>query len=369
LTDGGLGRHARACLARAGWTAQRRTDIGPHLRQLEADGYAVSETVREFLARFGGLRLTYPHFRVPQENDSCHFDAAEAARGIFPATVAKWAEGVGEPLCPIGEAFSGHMTLVMTPSGAVYAGFEDTLVHVGDTPVDAINSLCEGREDERRIPLPGFFDDRRNTDTAAGGDASALDALLAQASGPTGPELAGSPDPLLPPDLAALLSVRNGFTAFHGGLRVYRLGGPGEGPELWAWNDPGVWKEAYGGRADNLLCFGRSLLGEQYAFDLVNGGIVMFDPDSGDREGGLGRTLEEWAAWLFEYPFLHSKAVDNWARAYQDAHGPLGPSQCLTPITAFEDGGAYEVDNLTAADMAEALRRQGAAALHRGHHL
>ena len=365
MTGGGLGRPALDCLARAGWTAQRRTDAGPHIRQLEADGYTVSETVREFLARFGGLRLTYPHFRVPHEEDSCHFDAADAARGIFPSTVAKWAAGVGEPLCPVGEAFSGHMTLLMTPRGAIYAGFEDTLLHLADTPEEAINHLCEGRDDERRIALPGFFDDRRGAGAAAGGGGeagSALDMLLEQASGPAGPELVGPLDPLLPPDLAALLSVRNGFTAFHGGLRVYRLGGLGEGPELWAWNEPGLWKEAYGGRADNLLCFGRSLLGEQYAFDLANGGIVLFEPESGDREGGLGRTLGEWAAWLFEYPFLHSKAVAAWARTYQDAHGPLGPDQCLTPRTPFADGGAYELDNLTAADMAEALRRQGSAA-------
>jgi len=37
------------------------------------------------------------------------------------------------------------MTLVMADNGAVYGGFEDVLVLVGDSGVEAINALCEGR--------------------------------------------------------------------------------------------------------------------------------------------------------------------------------------------------------------------------------
>jgi hypothetical protein len=363
LTSGGLRNPALGCLARAGWTPQRHVDVAPYVRQLEEDGYTVPDAVRAFLSRYGGLRLTFPHFRVPTDEDSCHFDAAAAARRVFPTTVAKWSGGVGEALCPVGEAYGDHMTLTMTRSGAVYAGLDGTLIQLGDSPEQAINHLCEGRDDERRVPLPGFFDER-----ASAAVGPPLDALLAQADGPHGGYVPPRPtrparpaDPSIPADLHALLHRRNGFTAFHGGLQVYRLGDPGIGPELHAWNEPRAWKQAYGPRADGLLCFARSLLGEQYAFDLVHGGIVLFDPDTGDREGGLGSTVEEWAAWLFEYPFLHSKAVDNWARAYQDAHGPLAPDQCLAPVVPFAEGGPYDVENFTAVAMAESLRARAAA--------
>ena len=40
---------------------------------------------------------------------------------------------------------------------------------------------------------------------------------------------------------------------------------------------------------DDLLCFGRSLPGEQYAFDLITGDIVMLEPESGYRPRQLHR--------------------------------------------------------------------------------
>lgn len=161
MTNDVLSKFSRDCLADAGWTKVRRIDIGPHIRQLEADGYTVFEVAQEFLTRFGGLRLKYPHFRVPEHDDSCHFDAAAASRRISKYTVARYAEAIGKPVCPVGAAFHDHMVLMMTERGIVYAAFEDALIRLAQSPIDMINNLCEGRDGHEYIPLPHWTADRK----------------------------------------------------------------------------------------------------------------------------------------------------------------------------------------------------------------
>ena len=359
--NGELSKAARESLARAGWTRDRRIDIAPYVRQLEDDGYTVFAVVREFLTRFGGLRLTYPHFRAPGRDDSCHFDAAEASQRISRYTVAAYAEALGKPVCPIGDAFHDHMVLMMTERGVVYAAFEDTLVHVADSGIDAVNDLCEGRDDHERIPLPHWYDDRGGSREEEA--VSSLDELVARADGPTGPATAvdlGMPGPFA--QLSALLTRCNGFTAFSGVLQVYRVGEPGVGPELWAWNEPATWKDAYGSLTDNLFCFGQGPFGEQYAFDLANDCVVEFSPETGGK-AFVGSNLQEWADETFD-----AFGVIAWeplVKSYQEAHGLLSPDQRLVPIRPFSDGGEYELDNITAAGSVEAMRSRGAPAIRR----
>jgi len=161
MTNVVLSKFSRDCLADAGWTKGRRIDVGPHIRRLEADGYPVFEVARDFLTRFGGLRLKYPHFRVPAHDDSCHFDAAAASRRISKYTVARYAEAIGKPVCPVGAAFHDHMVLMMTERGLGYAAFEDALIRLAESPIDMINNLCEGRDGHEYIPLPHWTADRK----------------------------------------------------------------------------------------------------------------------------------------------------------------------------------------------------------------
>jgi hypothetical protein len=357
VTQEELSPAARGALSRAGWRPDRQVDPAPQVRRLEADGYEVSEAVRGFVTRFGGLELRYPHFRVPGDEDSCHFDAAAAAAAVDPQIVAAYAQAIGKPLCPIGEAYGRHMVLMMTERAVTYAGYEDTLIRLAGSPDELINVLVQDSGESERIALPHWFDDRRPQDQAAG---SALDRLLAQASGPTGPQ---APVDLGMPgffaDLSALLSRRNGFTAFGGELQVLRAGDPGTGPELWSWNEPTTWKDAYGALAENLFCFAQGAFGEQHAYDMANDLVVEFDPETGTKAFAAA-DLEQWAAWLFDFdgPLLSG----DFAQAYAEAHGPLGSDQRLVPVLPFREGGAYELKNLTAEAAVDVLRRRGAQA-------
>lgn len=134
-------------LYKAGWSEERFVDTSEYEKRLKLEGYPIYEVVVDFLKSFGGLRLVYPHFRVPQEQDEFIIDPILAAADIYAENVTEdYSERVGTALCVIGEAFSRHMTVMMASDGKVYAGYTDVLILVGNSGVDAIEALCRGQE-------------------------------------------------------------------------------------------------------------------------------------------------------------------------------------------------------------------------------
>jgi hypothetical protein len=139
------GRTAESLRA-AGWHPAYAIDPEPVAEALIADGLAVSDAWRAFVARFGGLRLTFPHHCVAGETDTAHFDAVRAADGVFPAWLVEWQQRAGEPLAPVGEAFRDYMIVLIGGSGAVYAAVDHLLLRLGGSAEEAIVGLCEGRD-------------------------------------------------------------------------------------------------------------------------------------------------------------------------------------------------------------------------------
>jgi hypothetical protein len=115
------------------------------VRALNSEGYTIVPNVADFLREFGGLTLTFSHARVAGVQDDCHFDPALAAADVSSEWVTYWGGGVDERLCVIGEAYRRNMTLVMGPSGRIFAGRDELLSVVGDDAIDAIEALCTGR--------------------------------------------------------------------------------------------------------------------------------------------------------------------------------------------------------------------------------
>jgi hypothetical protein len=132
-------------LQQAGWGDERQVDTSEYEKSLKSEGYPVHTIVVDFLKSFGGLRVIHSHHRVPQTNDEFCINPIVAASHIYPERVEDYSERVGAPLCVIGEAFNYHMTLMMDSNGGVYAGYDDTLIRVGDSGSDAIEALCSGR--------------------------------------------------------------------------------------------------------------------------------------------------------------------------------------------------------------------------------
>jgi hypothetical protein len=143
-----FGARTQRCLHSAGWSETYQTDVSSLAKALESLGIPAFPALMTFMEHFGGLRLTYPHYRDPTVVDHCHFDAISAADGVFPDRLKSWEARIGAPLAPIGEAFHDHMTLLMTPAGGVYAGMDDVLCLIARSGEAAVGALCEGKEPE-----------------------------------------------------------------------------------------------------------------------------------------------------------------------------------------------------------------------------
>lgn len=191
------------------------------------------------------------------------------------------------------------------------------------------------------------------------GPSSRVAELLDRARGPMGPEVEvdlGDHRPAYR-ELSRMISALNGFFAFNAGIQVFRVGPQGWGPELGEWNVPQTWKYTYGVLADDLFCFGQDLLGAQFALDR-SAAVVRFDAETGRRQY-LGDSLEDWAGWLLADP---AHGCGELALAWQQANGALEPAERLLPRRLLVTGGAVQLDNLTAADAAKAMRIRGPVA-------
>ncbi len=134
----------RELLERSGWYPGRKIDISEMEILVKRNGFPINPFVGSILGEFGGLRVTHPHAVVPGVEDYFHFDVARAISGRDMKWLEDYSKIVGEQLTPVGEAFRDYMILCVGGSGCVYAGFDETLVLVGESPEFAIENLCSG---------------------------------------------------------------------------------------------------------------------------------------------------------------------------------------------------------------------------------
>jgi hypothetical protein len=183
-----------------------------------------------------------------------------------------------------------------------------------------------------------------------------LDVLLSAASGPLGGtpgdgvvEFAGRHGSLL----AAMLGRSNGFFAFESALHVFPSG-LSDSMSLELWNDADLWRRDYDDLTDGLVFFAEDVFGGQFV--LADAGVGTFDPETGDV-AVIAADLHSWSAALLDdyesltgYPLAHE---------WQTRHGALVEGQRLVPEVPFVAGGAFDIDNLHAADAVEGMRVRG----------
>ncbi len=146
-----MNKEVEKSLKNAGWFSKRKFNISKYIEFLAADGYELNNTIKAFLEEFGGLRIFFSDSNNINHTDNILFDAKYAAEGIFPENIKLYEKRVNDKLVVIGYVYDEHMVVVMSHKGKIYAGYDDTLVFLGDTGLVAIENVCLGKEP---VPIP-----------------------------------------------------------------------------------------------------------------------------------------------------------------------------------------------------------------------
>lgn len=134
-------RKAEKYLIKAGWYAGRSINITKISSKSRQEGYMLSAVVESFLKQFGLLHIKF--LRSDNSTDEMHFDAVKASGGISSEWIKEdyFKRLNNKRLCPIGNAFSNHLTLMMDDEGAVYGGYDDYLCLIAESGEQAIQQF------------------------------------------------------------------------------------------------------------------------------------------------------------------------------------------------------------------------------------
>lgn len=182
-----------------------------------------------------------------------------------------------------------------------------------------------------------------------------LSKLLEIASPALCDEVLQVPQPLLRAktlgdQLIELLNKRNGFYAFERSLHLFPIGCQTYHIDFESWNRDDSWRSNYGSIVNDYLFFAEDVFGSQ--FGLCDAHVCKFDPETGEIEV-IAADLEEWATKILsDYEYETGYVL---AHEWQEQHGPLAKGKQLLPKVPFVLGGAYEVENLYAADALKAM--------------
>lgn len=135
-------------LSAMGWSPDRWIDPSPFLDALSDDGYTPFPLATDFLSRFGGLAGNMPAHRVENYLERIHFLPDEAINAIYKERVQTYEERTGERLIVVGEAYNGHLTLMLSDQGRLYGGYDDYLCCFGSDIAEGLANLFArgGRE-------------------------------------------------------------------------------------------------------------------------------------------------------------------------------------------------------------------------------
>ena len=140
-----VSRVAEECLRAAGWSPNRRVGVDDLAKDYVRLGYTFSDTLRRCLLGFNELRVHHKHAHSDLV-DHFEFDARKAIASLDRSDVVEYGQLVEEELFPIGFAFRGYMVLLLSEHGKVYAVYDGIIRLVGTSVLDAVDSLCTGRE-------------------------------------------------------------------------------------------------------------------------------------------------------------------------------------------------------------------------------
>jgi hypothetical protein len=125
----------------SGWTPARQIHI-KNIKYVLSENYNVSEKIIQFLTSFYLLDIKFLS-PLSEQMDRIHFDVDKVIKDFDYLWVQEdYKFRTNSNLCPIGQVFSDHMTLLMDEYGKVYGGYDDLLIYIAETGEEAIEAIC-----------------------------------------------------------------------------------------------------------------------------------------------------------------------------------------------------------------------------------
>lgn len=159
-------------------------------------------------------------------------------------------------------------------------------------------------------------------------------------------------------ELLEVLQRKNGLFAFESALHVLPLGSGRDFLNLGLWNNPKSWKAEFGDLVPpSLLFFAQDVYGNQ--FYIRNDEVGLFYPEFAEIEP-LAKSLAEWGDIVLS-DWRGFSGYDL-GHEWQVLNGPLSDGERLIPKIPFVLGGKYEVNNLYAGQIVDAMRFRASVA-------
>ncbi|WP_154814481.1 SUKH-3 domain-containing protein [Actinophytocola xinjiangensis] len=131
-------RLAVRALLEANWSPDRRVDIVEDLNAFRIDGFPVFPVVVDFLQRYSGIVI---HFDRAGYRDVLSFSGKGAGGAIEADRVEIYSRRAGVLLAPVGEAYGGHLILMIGEDGSWYGGYDNEFGSLGGNFLDALENL------------------------------------------------------------------------------------------------------------------------------------------------------------------------------------------------------------------------------------
>ncbi|MCD3290963.1 hypothetical protein G8V30_08185, partial [Clostridium botulinum C/D] len=107
-------------LMESGWYSSRNIDISSYEEAYKSEGYKISETIIEFLKKFGGVDIIIPAFRRHESTDKVYIDPIRAINGVYRGNVLEYEKKIVKSVVVIGETQNEQLVLIMDENGEVY---------------------------------------------------------------------------------------------------------------------------------------------------------------------------------------------------------------------------------------------------------
>lgn len=131
-----------AALRNAGWSPDRCVDVSSNVALLKSRNHTVVLAVEDFLSQMAGLTVSVSSAAPRGRPRTFHFDVADACARTPEGFVGLWETPADDYLVPVGHLATGDMALVMSSSGALFAGKGTKLYLLGRTTAEGLDTLC-----------------------------------------------------------------------------------------------------------------------------------------------------------------------------------------------------------------------------------